>query len=248
MENTSYIALSRQTALWRQLEAVANNMANANTTGYKSEDMMFTDYMVKTKSEDSAFGRKLSFTHDYGVVRDTREGPMTQTSNQLDVAINGEGYLTVDTAGGDRYTRDGHFRLDENGMVVNASGNPVMLTNNQPLVLAPTETQISIAADGSVSTENGLVGKLKVVKFENEQAMQKVGDNTYQTDETPTDVSQPRIVQGMLEESNVQPVVQMTNMISLLRNYQNVQKLIDSESDRQSKAIQTLSQSKTNNA
>ncbi|HXP96154.1 MAG TPA: flagellar basal-body rod protein FlgF [Telmatospirillum sp.] len=243
MENTSYVALSRQAALWRQIEVVANNLANANTPGFKSEQMMFTDYMVKSKSASTPFGRQVSFTRDIGTMRDTREGPVTKTNAPLDVSIHGDGYFTIDTPSGPRYARAGHFRLDDNGMIVTASGYPVMQQNDTPIVLAPNEAEISIAGDGTISSENGVIGKLKVVTFDNDQALRAAGDGTYQTTQTPNIPDSANVSQGMLEDSNVQPVVEMTNMMTIMRNYESIQNLIQNEHDRQLKAFPVLSQS-----
>jgi flagellar basal-body rod protein FlgF len=233
MENTSYVALSRQTALWRQLEVTANNMANANTPAFKGEQVQFEDYVVKTKSPNSPFGQKVSFVHDFGTIRDTREGPMTKTGAPLDVSIHGDGYFTIDTPAGQRYTREGHFRQDENGMVVTASGYPVLQANDNPIVLAPNESQINIAPDGTMS----------VVTFDDDQQVKKAGDGTYQTNQTPTVVDRPYLSQGMLEDSNVQPIAEMTNMLSILRSYEGVQSIIQLEQDRQTKAMPVLSES-----
>ncbi|MTJ82616.1 MAG: flagellar basal-body rod protein FlgF [Telmatospirillum sp.] len=243
MENTSYVALSRQTALWRQLEVVANNLANANTPAFKDQQVMFTDYLVKTKSDTTPFGRQVSYVRDVGTLRDTREGPAKKTDAPLDIAIHGDGYFTVDTPAGPRYTRDGHFRLDENGMVVNSAGLPVLQQNDTPIVLAPNEAEVSVAGDGTVSTENGMIGKLKVVTFDNDQELRAVGDGTYQTAQTANVADTANVSQGMLEESNVQPVVEMTHMLTIMRNYESIQNLIQNEHDRQMKAMPVLSQS-----
>jgi flagellar basal-body rod protein FlgF len=243
MENTSYVALSRQAGLWRQLEVVANNLANANTPAFKGEQVMFTDYMVKTKSDTTPFGRQISFARDVGTVRDTREGSETKTDAPLDVAIHGDGYFTLDTPSGPRYTRAGHFRLDENGMVVTSAGYPVMQQNDTPIILAPNESQVNIAGDGTVSTENGMIGKLKVVTFDNDQEMRAVGDGTYQSNATANVADNANVSQGMLEDSNVQPVLEMTHMLTIMRNYESIQNLIQNEHDRQLKAIPVLSQS-----
>lgn len=243
MENTSYVALSRQAALWREIEVVSNNMANANTPAYKSEQVMFTDYVAKTKSANTPFGERVAFVRDLSTLRDTREGPMTKTGAPLDVGIHGDGYFTIDTPSGQRYTREGHFRLDENGMVVTSAGYPVLQQNDTPIVLAPNESQVSITSDGSVATENGVIGKLKVVKFDNEQELRKAGDGTYQSSADPTVIARPNVSQGMLEDSNVQPVVEMTHMLNVMRSYESVQNLIQMEHDRQMKAMPVLSQS-----
>ena len=240
MENTSYIALSRQNALWRQLDVIANNMANANTPGYKGEQMMFREFLVESRSSNKAIGSKLSYVQDTGVLRDTREGPLTKTDNPLDIAIHGDGYFQIETEAGMRYTRNGHFRLDEGGMLVNSQGFALMDAGNNPIIFAPNESRISIASDGTVSTENGTVATMKVVRFANEQDMRKAGDNLFDTTQTPETVQRPSIVQGMMEESNVQPVVEITRMTELLRQYQSVQNMIEKEHERQLKAIETF--------
>lgn len=243
MENTTYVALSSQAALWRQLEVVANNMANANTPAYKGEEVMFTDYLVKSKSANTPFGVNVAYVQDIGTLRDTREGPLTKTSDPLDVALHGDGYFVIDTPAGQRYSRSGHFRLDENGMMVTAAGYPVLQSNDTPIVFAPNEASIEIAGDGTVSTENGMIGKMKVVRFANPQELMSAGDSTYQTDAQPITVERATMTQGMLEDSNVQPVVEMTKMMTILRNYQNVQMMIQDEQDRQLKAMPILSSS-----
>jgi len=222
---------------------VANNMANANTPAYKAEQAMFTSYIVKSKSDATPFGRKVAYVQDIGTLRDMREGPLTETGAPLDVAIAGDGYFTVDTPAGQRYTREGHFRLDETGMVVTAAGYPVLQQNDQPIIFAPNEAQITIAGDGTVSSENGVIGTLKVVSFDNDQELRKAGDGTYQTTAQATVVDNPDISQGALEESNVQPIVEMTKMMTILRTYEGVQNMIQNEQDRQLKAFPVLSQS-----
>ncbi len=244
MQNTSYIGLSRQAALQRQLDVVANNMANANTTGFKGEQMMFREYLVPTRSSDRAVGGKLSFVQDVGVLRDVREGPLTKTDNTLDFAIHGDGYFQIETESGMRFGRNGHFRLDQTGMLVNSQGFAVMDDRDQPVIFAPNETRIEVSEDGSISTENGTVAKLKVVKFANDQELKNAGDGLFESTQTPETVDRPNIAQGMMEESNVQPVVEMTRMTQILREYEGVQKMIDAENDRVMKAIQILSNAK----
>jgi flagellar basal-body rod protein FlgF len=240
MENTSYIALSRQNALWRQMDVIANNMANANTPAYKGEQMMFREFLMPTRSSDRTTGTKLSYVQDVGVLRDTREGPLTKTDNPLDIGIHGDGYFQIETQAGMRFSRNGHFRLDEGGMLVNTQGFAVMDKNDNPIIFAPNETRIEIAGDGTVSTENGIVANLKLVRFANEQNLRKAGDSLYETTDEPEAIQRPQVVQGMMEESNVQPVMEITKMTELLRQYQAAQNMIDKEHDRTMKAIDAL--------
>ncbi|HLO76352.1 MAG TPA: flagellar basal-body rod protein FlgF [Magnetospirillum sp.] len=240
MENTSYIALSRQNALWRQMDVIANNMANANTPAYKGEHMMFREFLVDTRSSNRATGTKLSFVQDMGMLRDTREGPLTKTDNPLDIGIHGDGYFQIETEAGMRYTRAGHFRLDESGMLVNTQGFAVMDRQDNPIIFAPNEKQIEIAGDGTVSTENGVVASLKLVRFANEQNLRKAGDGLYETTDEAEVIQRPQVVQGMMEESNVQPVLEITKMTEMLRQYQSAQMMIDKEHERTMKAIDAL--------
>jgi flagellar basal-body rod protein FlgF len=240
MENTTYIALSRQAALWRQMEVVANNMANANTPAYKGEQMMFREYLLPTRSSDRAFGGKLSFVQDIGIMRNTAEGPLVKTDNPLDIALHGDGYFQIETEAGMRYSRNGHFRLDETGMLVTSQGFAVMDTRDQPIIFAPNEKTIAISPDGTVTTETGRVAAIKVVRFANEQDLRKSGDGLYDTNQEAQIVERPNMVQGMMEESNVQPIAEMTRMISVLREYEHNQKMIEVEHDRTMKAMQIL--------
>jgi flagellar basal-body rod protein FlgF len=248
MENTSYVALSRQAALWRQLEVVANNMANLNTPAFKAEEVMMAEVDVRTKSDTTPFGRRVAYVHDLGTLRDPKEGPLTKTGAPLDIAIHGKGYFTIDSPAGPRYTRAGHFRLDENGMVVTGSGYPVLQTNGTPIIVAPNESQINIAADGTVSTENGQIGQLQISSFANEQSLKAAGDGTYITTATPTTVARPYLSQGMLEDSNVEAISQMTTMLTVMRSYESIQNILDSEQSRISKAMPILSQSQPQTA
>lgn len=241
MQNTTYIALSRQMALWRQMEVVANNMANTNTPGYKDEEMMFREYLMPTRANDPSSAKTVSMVQDVGLVRDTAEGPLTKTDNTLDFALHGQGYFQVETEAGMRYTRDGHFRLDEGGMLVNSDGYAVMDNRDQPIIFAPNEANITVAPDGTVSTENGQVSTMKVVKFANEQELRNAGGNLFETEQTPVVIARPQVVQGMMEQSNVQPVMEMTRMMSVLRQYKSVQQIIDNETTRIEKAQGVLS-------
>src|SRR4029077_12703843 len=120
MENTLLIGLSRQTALERQMDVVANNIANVNTTGYKTDRTLFEQYLNSGAHEDNFVGsdRRVSYVQDRGTFRDVGQGPMEETKNPLDLAVDGNAYFAVQTAGGERYTRDGKFSLNNQGQLV----------------------------------------------------------------------------------------------------------------------------------
>lgn len=236
MENPTYIALSRQNALRRQLDVVANNVANMNTTGFKQQRVMFTEFL-----ERPAMHEQVSFVQDRAVVRDLAAGGMVQTGNPLDVALSGPGYFTVDTASGRRYTRNGNFRLDDQRQLVDGGGLPVLSDAGQPITLPEGTADIQVKGDGTVTTELGPVGRLNVVTFQREQMMTEVGSGLYVSDEEPQPAPpETKVAWGMLEQSNVKPVVEMTQMIEINRQYQQAQKMIESEHERIRSLIQRL--------
>ena len=235
MENTIFIGLSRQMALRRQMDVVANNMANMNTTAYKRQTVLFQEYLV-----DAGTDGETSYVIDYGLARDITEGRLEKTDNPFDLAITGPGYLVVETEEGPRYTRNGRLHLNEEGVLVASSGDPVLGQDGSEVVISSADGAIEIAADGTISTLLGVIGRLDLVTFENSQALQPGAAGLYSTEETPIPATDARIRQGLLERSNVEPIVEMTNMINVLRSYQSSQKLLDTDHDLIRKAIERL--------
>ena len=241
MENTAYIALSRQGVLNREMSAIANNLANMTTTGYKGERMMFVDHLTRSRSSDFIADQRLSFVRDIASYRDLAEGPIKQTSNPLDLAIHGDGYFVVQAADGtDQYTRNGSFRMDNGGQLVNQDGLPVMTDTGTPIFFASTDVTINIAGDGTVSSENGNIGKINVVTFKDPYKLSRLAGGLYTTDQQPTPKVDPQVVQGGLEGSNVQGILEMTRMIEVSRTYNSAQKLIETEDARIRKMVREL--------
>jgi len=242
MDNTKYVALSRQMGLWKQLDTVSNNMANMNTAGYKSQDIMFKDYVLQAVGAQGFGQQPVHFAQDFATVKDFSEGAMQHTGNTLDFAISGDGFFTIDTAQGQLYTKKGQFHLDSNRMIVNNEGQPVLSESNTPFFIAPGEKDIMVAPSGEISTENGVIGKLKVVAFADKQKLQKVSDSMFENVAGNTmSTANVRINQGVVENSNVNGIVEMTRMINLQRNYEMVQQMIDEEHTRISDTIQMFS-------
>jgi flagellar basal-body rod protein FlgF len=235
MENAVYIGLSQQSAMRRQLDVIANNLANVNTTAFKGEKVLFHEFLVKTPG-----GNPLSFVQDYGVLRDTREGKLETTGNPYDVAIEGKGFLAVDTPQGQRYTRNGRLRVDGSGQLTTADGYAVLDDRLRPVKFAANDGTPAIATDGTISTANGRLARLDLVQFDNEQALEKSGSGLYATDQQPKPASKSSLQQGMIENSNIEPITEMTKMLELMRNYETTQNLVKTDNDRQRKAIQSL--------
>ena len=244
MENASFVALSRQMVLQRQMDLIANNIANMNTPAYKGEQMVFVEYLAKTDD-----GQNLSYVQDIAQVRNTSEGSFTPTGNDLDVAIKGNGYFTVSTPLGDRYTRNGRFSLDSTGKLVTTDGYAVLDSQNQPIVVPDNASSIEISEDGTVSAgsdvipkESTPVGQIKLVQFANDQALNKVGSGLYSTDQTPQPAADSSIIQGMVEESNVQGIGEITHLIATHRAYDNAENIIRADDEMQTQAINKLTQ------
>jgi flagellar basal-body rod protein FlgF len=243
MDNTLLVSLSHQLAAYRSMDVIANNLANANTPAFKREAATFQEFVAQVTPAEGETGiQHVSFVKDAGTARDLTQGHAETTNAPFDVAINGPGYFTVQTAdGATRYTRNGHFTLDGDGRMVTENGE-VLQGDGGDVSIASDDGDIHIAQDGTVSGAKGQIGKLKLVDFANDSALQKEGSSLYSTDQPPQDVEAPSLHQGMLETSNVQPVVEISHMIDVMRAYQATANLTQSQEDLMRNAIDKISE------
>jgi flagellar basal-body rod protein FlgF len=246
VNQTMLISLSHQMAVYQGMDSIANNIANVSTPGFKRETPTFQEYIAQVQpSEGEKGSQHVSYVQETGVVRDMAEGPMQTTGGKFDFAIHGNGYFVVQTQNGDEYTRNGHFTLDPNGKLSTEDGNEVE-TQGGALSITPQDADVNVSADGTVSaTINGTqsqIGKLKVVDFTNDAALQKVGDSLYSTTQTPNAATSVKVIQGMLESSNVQPVIEISNMIEIMRSYQATQELSQTQQSQDMASIDKLAQ------
>ena len=241
MQNASTVALSRLVAQQRSLDVTAANLANAGTPGFKAERTLFADWIDRQTDVDAPTGgRAVSFTQDRATYRIQAEGALSHTGNPLDLALGTAGYFSVQTPNGPRLTRAGHFGLQPDGTVGDSDGNPLLDTAGQPIRLSSTDTQIQVAGDGTVSSENGQLGKIGVVQPADPNRIQAQGNRLLVTDSPTTAVVMPHIVEGAVEDSNVQPVAETTQMMNQLREFQFASEFIQGESDRLQSAIDKL--------
>ncbi len=240
MENTLLIGLSRQVALARELDVIANNMANVNTNGFKARSSLFAEYVMPTASAEEfpAPDRSLSYVIDDGTPIDFRSGALERTGNPMDVAIQGEGFFVVETPGGERFTRNGALQLDQEGRLVTSDGWPI-LSEDGPVAFGPEETGIAIAADGSISTDQGARGRLRVVQFENPQLLRNEGANVFASEE-PALPAIARVESGVIERSNVNAVLEMSRLMEVSRSYTSVANTLQRLGELQRTAIQRL--------
>ena len=238
--NAQLISLSRQIALQRQMDVVANNMANINTTGFKAENLLFEEYIMPVARDQDFQTRDqpLSYVQDWATMHDMSGGAMVQTGNELDVALNGEGFFAVQTGAGERWTKSGSFQISNNGTLVDLNGNPV-LGEGGPIQFGPEESGIQIAADGSVSSSAGPKDRLRLVEFANVQDLTREGANLY-AGGTPVAATNTRAMQGFVERSNVSGVSEMAEMIRVTRSYESNASLTQKQDELRRSAIQRL--------
>jgi len=243
MDNALRIGLSRQMALKTRMNVIANNLANINTAGFKRDTVHMEEFRMPVAQMTELRGRDkaLSYVHDRAVLNNMSAGSMKQSGNELDVAINGKGWFSINTPSGERYTRNGEFKLNNEGTLVTNDGFPV-LGSGGPISFGPNETQITIARDGTISSSEGVKGQIRVVTFNEEQNLNKEGFNLFKTDEQPTPVEQPNLMQGMVEGSNVKPVLELTTMIETTRAYVNQAQLLKKSEELKTDAMNKLAQ------
>lgn len=236
MENSIYIGLSRQVVLQGNMAIVSNNIANMNTSGFRAQNMLFEEYLSDPRYGDD----ELSLVYDYGQYQNTDQGSMTQTGNDLNVALEGPGFIAVEMLGGETgYTRDGNFQRTAEGTLVNSSGRPI-LGNGGAITIPANAREIIIDEKGVISTQDGPIGQLQIVEFENVQELEPVGHNLYRTDGASRPATETAVSQGFLEGSNVNPITETTRMIEILREFQSLRRVLDGEHERLRDAIDKL--------
>ncbi len=246
MNNTISIALSRLVVQQRALDVAAGNLANVSTPGYKAERVVFSDWLSKQNGTDIAAGdRTLAYVQDRATYRDQSQGAFTHTGNPLDFAIGGEGYFTVATARGTRLTRAGRFELQPDGTIATANGDALLDAAGQKLQASPSDTQIRVAADGSISSENGQIGTIAVVMPEQPNTMQAEGSSLFNAPSGTSLVVAPRITQGAVEDSNVQATAELTRLMTIQREFEFTSQFMESEGQRRQSAIDKLMRSGT---
>jgi flagellar basal-body rod protein FlgF len=235
MSTSTYIALSGQYARQRQMDVLANNIANQSTPGFKGERTMFKEFVARATN-----GSPSSYVDIVGNARDMSQGPLTHTGNPLDIALNGDGFFAVTTAAGTQYTRNGHLQLDSQGEIVTATGDVVQSDGGSAIVVPPGSGDIAISPDGTVSTKQGAIGKIGIVSFADLQSMTASGGGLYSTTQPTQPVTNTKIEQGTIEGSNVQPVLEMTRLMNAARDVTTAKNFADGEHNRIKNAIDRL--------
>jgi flagellar basal-body rod protein FlgF len=233
MNIASLVAASRMVALDRSIDVTAMNIANINTPGFQASRVQFSDWLSPQKNGAALPGEpKVAFSQDRATWRDAQPGAVTQTGNPFDLSLGAGNFFTVATDHGPRLTRDGRFTPLPNGTIGDHAGQVLMDVTGKPLQLGPTDTHITITGDGTVSSENGPLGKIGIVTPADPSKLQAEGSTLLRADTPTSQAAQPKIVQGTVEGSNVPAVLEVTRMMNDMRDFQFTSQLIQAEDDR----------------
>ncbi|MCE3009811.1 MAG: flagellar basal-body rod protein FlgF [Proteobacteria bacterium] len=258
-----YTALSGALAQSQQLDTIANNLANVNTPGFKKDQQTFQEYLTANEKPPTVLqvprvpasiesfydmqGGDMSYVDSAGTFTDWSQGPLKNTNNPLDVAIEGGGFFEIASPQGVRLTRLGSFKMDGNGQLVTKEGYPVLRqaeAGADPatrVIRLTGENPINIAPNGDVYEGENVIARLAVVDVANKDSLQKIGSSMYnfKSNSTPETTPAPAasLKQGFLEMSNVNVVKEMTDMIQTTRIFESTQKAISAYDQMADKVV-----------
>jgi len=239
MENAITVGLSHQIVLARALDVAANNVANQTTTGFKSERVSFREYLSVIEGPQAG-DREVSLVYDPDSYTDFSPGGLEATHADLDFAIDGDGFFAVETAAGVRYTRDGHFGLNNFGELVNRDGALVLDESRTPILIDPDAGPLLLSPEGEFQQNGSPIAQLGVFEFNDLRSLQKSGANLFSASEEPQQAVFAQVRQGFVEISNVAPI--MTEMIKILRAYESAAQVVQTSDELARNAVRTLTQ------
>ncbi len=240
MDNPGYVTLTRQSGLLREMQSVANNLANMSTTGFQREATLFAEVIERLPVE----GGSLSMADARVRATEFTQGGMMRTGAPFDMAIEGPGFFQVDTPDGLRLTRDGAFLRNADGELATPDGHRVLDAGGAPIFLPPAAAKIEISSDGTVTADGQPVAAMGVVNVADESALRRQGGVMFIPEGGVEQVFDSTIHQGFLEGSSVSPVTEITRMIEVQRAYEAGQSLLEREDERIRGVVRTLGQPK----
>ncbi|MEX0283430.1 MAG: flagellar hook-basal body complex protein [Paracoccaceae bacterium] len=235
METAAYTSLSRQVGLARELQVVANNLANSVTTGYRQEGLVFSEFV----HDSGSVGSDLSMTRAAARNTSLDQGTLTETEGRLDLAIEGEGFFQIETDRGPRLTRAGSFSSDVNGALLTPDGGRVMDDGGAP-VFVPAGVDVHIASDGTISADGQPLGRIGLFLPVDRNDLHREDGVLFRTNSGVEPVDNPMIRQGFLEGSNVNAVLQIARLVEIQRAYEMGQSFLDAEDQRIRESVKTL--------
>lgn len=236
MSMSIYATLGRQDGLVKEMEVVANNLANSSTSGYKSDRAIFAEFIVSGGRDSPSVSMGGLGGHSF----DLTQSAIAFTGSDFDLALQGEGYFLVRTEAGDRLTRAAHLQISAQNELIDSNGSALLESSGNPIILPPTIERFSVGNDGSITADGELIGQIGIV-LPNDQLQRDT--NVYFTSPngfTPTE--QATIIQGALEQSNVSPVLEVSRMIEVQRAYEAGQAMLEREDQRLTQVISAIRQ------
>ena len=236
MGNSIYIGLSRQMALRSVMDTTANNVANMNTSGFRKEEPVFLEELSKVGGGETA-----SFVKNGGTYKPDIAGSVRSTGSPMNAAISGSGFFGVQSPnGGTAYTRAGDFRISSQGELITAGGANVSSKGGGAITIPSGSSSLNIDENGRISNQDGEIAQLQVVELSNPQTLAPIGGGLYVGGGTSAEAKNSKVMGGMIENSNVEPISEMTGMIDVMQTYQSVQKIVGEENERLRSTIQKL--------
>lgn len=235
MSNLSYVMLSKQAALSREMDNIANNISNANTTGFRRDADIFTEYVNAIRGEPSISQTRIG-AHSINM----KQGEMNKTGGDFDLAIEGRGFFGVITPNGLRLTRAGAFLLNDGGVLTTTAGHPVAGDGASPITIPTDAKNLTISVDGGVAADGNVIGKITLLDAP-EISLVREGETLFKAMVETQPVESGRIRQGYLEASNVDAVQELSRMIEVQRAFELEQQIVNDDARRVQQAIETLS-------
>lgn len=238
MDNAGYVALNRQSGLLREMQTVAQNMANIATTGYRREGVVFSEYVVDTGPGEQS----LSMANVAARRTDFAQGALNLTGGAFDFAIEGAGYFMLATQEGERLTRAGSFTPGPDGTLTASDGAQLLDAGGAPIFLPPDATDIGLGADGTLTVDGNPIAQIGLWLPADEPSMRRVEGVRFDAGEAPLPAPDARVLQGFVEQSNVNPVTELSRMIEVQRAYELGQSFLEQEDERVRTTIRTVGQ------
>ncbi len=237
MGDSTYVLLGRQQGLLKELQVVANNVANSSTTGFRRSEGIFAEYMKARGMTEESLSMGTLAGHSISL----EQGALKQTGGSFDLAVEGDGFFLVETPQGERLTRDGHFQINIENTLVDARGNPVLAEGSSPITFPENPENIQIARDGTVSVGGAPIARIALVDADATD-LEHAGNNYLVARNGYEPLTEGRVLQGFLEGSNVVPVSEIARLIEVQRAYEAGQTLLEKENERISQVIRTIRQ------
>jgi flagellar basal-body rod protein FlgF len=236
MDNAIYATLTRQSGLMQEMRTVANNIANASTTGFRREGVIFSEYVAGLEGDEPS----LSMAYANGRNIDLQQGGLTQTGGRFDFAIEGDGFFMIETPQGNQLTRAGSFIPSPEGELLSPDGYRLLDPGGTPIAVPNGAQDIALASDGTLSAAGEPIAQIGVFLPNDPNGLNHVGGTRFATPAGAQPVEQATLLQGFLEDSNVNPVSEISRMIEVQRAYELGQKFLDREDERIRGVISTL--------